>query len=237
MADLVEAGRGDGESEDEQQQLRACGTPARSPTATPLWMSTNQTDGERTRRAPAPRQPRAEEERERRRQPLRHLRVGDEHLPAQRQQRVASRRRVVLGAGEQPLLGELLASARRARSSKPRPSRSDIARGELAERRACRRRLEQRVHQRPELHHLPVGAADERGAVLVARAVDLAEQLDALAPGRGRPRCGRLDRRRAGRRSRSCGRGSAVQSLLLGDAGVLRRRSRPPSRRPGAGRC
>src|SRR5581483_4858612 len=42
------------------------------------------------------------------------------------------------------------------------------------------RGVEQRVHQRAELHHLPVRAADEAGAFLVARAVDVAEELDAL---------------------------------------------------------
>ena len=43
-------------------------------------------------------------------------------------------------------------------------------------------RLQQRVHQRPELDHLPVGAAHERRAFLVARPADGAEQLEAVDP-------------------------------------------------------
>ena len=50
--------------------------------------------------------------------------------------------------------------------------------------------LEQAVHQRAELHHLPVRAADERGPFLVARPVHVAEQLHAGRPVEGGRRGG-----------------------------------------------
>ena len=75
--------------------------------ATPLWISTNQTD-DREAHEDGHDDPRPEELREGRGDALGHLRVGDEHLPAQRKERVELLRRVRLRAREQPLVPQLL---------------------------------------------------------------------------------------------------------------------------------
>ena len=93
------------------------------------------------------------------------------------------------------------------------PSRSCTA-ASSSERPLAVDALEQRVHERAELHHLPVRATDERRAFLVARPVDVAEQLHPFRPVEG----GRAAERRPPTSRGSCGRGHA---LLLVDAGVL----------------
>ena len=218
------------EDEDEQQQLGAARTPARWPTRRPCGSGRTRRR-RRSPRAPAPR-PTAGRGRERRGDALRHLRVGDQHLPAQREQRVQPRRRVLLGAGEQPLRRR---ASRRARttcsSSSRRPSRSDMRGGERGVVARAVDLLEQRVHQRPELDHLAVGAAHERRAVLVAGAAD--------SPSSSRPSA-----RREGAAGRRPARGGPVavalmparrRPLLLVDRRRPARRWRWPPRRRGAG--
>ncbi len=99
----------------------------------------------------------------------------------------------MLGAGEEPLLCELLCEPRDMLFVEAAALLLREALRELAERAPAVDALEQRVHERAELHHLPVCTPDECGALLVAGPVDLAEQLDAFGPvedGLGR----RLDR-------------------------------------------
>jgi hypothetical protein len=110
VPELVEARRGDREHEHEQQQLRAVERVGGRPGD--ALVHEHEPEAGDERRDHRRDDPRVEQERERRRQPLRHLRVGDEHLPAQREQRVRPRRRLVLVPREQALRGELLAERR-----------------------------------------------------------------------------------------------------------------------------
>ena len=102
VADLVEGRRGDRQAEDEQQQLgvlERLGGRRRDA----LVDQDEPADGEerdhRREEHPGP-----EQQLERPRDRPGDLRVREEDLPAQRQQRVRARRRLVLEAGEQPLL-------------------------------------------------------------------------------------------------------------------------------------
>ena len=96
--------------------------------------------------------------------------------------------------GEQALRGELLADLDDVLGLEPAPEPLRHRGGERVHVALAVDLLEQPVHERPELDHLPVGAAGEPGAVLVARAADLAEQLEALRARQGARRVGRRGR-------------------------------------------
>src|ERR1700759_3803950 len=88
-------------------------------------------------------------------------------------------------------------------------------------------RLEQRVHERPELDHLTVPPANQAGTVSIAAAVDVAEQLDTFPSVEGKVcrsfgLCRSLDRRgrRLGCRGHRRAPARLWSVLLLGDAGV-----------------
>src|SRR5581483_836218 len=103
-----------------------------------------------------PDDPPVEEERERRRQALRHLRVRDEDLEPEREQRVPPRRRLVLRAGEQSLLRELARERDDVLLVAVAAQLLAEQRRELGRRALAVDVLEQRIHERPELDHLAV---------------------------------------------------------------------------------
>ena len=124
-----------------------------------------------------------------------------------------------------PCVGELLGERDDVLLLDPPPEPVRQRGGELVDAALAVDAVEQPVQQRAELHHLPVGAAHERRAGLVARAVDVPEQLDAL-------RAGEVRRLRAARRAADRRRGGRFfddrhpcrtlrPPLALGDVGVL----------------
>ena len=183
VADLVERGRGDRQAEDEQQQLgvgEGLGGGGRDALVDEHEPADREEAGERRDQHPRP-----EQQLERPRDRARDLRVGEEDLPAQREQRVRALRGLVLVAREQALGGELPADLGDVLGPEPAAEPLRHRRGDRVDVALAVDLLEQPVHERPELDHLPVRPAGEPGAGLVAGALDLAQQLETLRARQG----------------------------------------------------
>ena len=91
----------------------------------------------------------------------------------------------MLRAGQQALVGQLFGQPYDVLLVEPASEALGHRQGQLVVVAPTVGLLQQRIHQRSEMNHLPVVATDEGGALLVPGPVYGSEQLDPLAPVQG----------------------------------------------------
>ena len=185
MAELVEAGGEDGDGQHHEQQARSGERVMGGAGQAALDEHPPGDPGEHRERDRH--QDRMEERGERGREPSGALRVGDDGLEAQRQQRVAAPQlgvATVVGRGEpEPaqLVGQLVDVVRRDLAA---GGSTDVG-GQLVVPALAVQPREDGVEQRGELDDLAVASPGKGRRLAVARAGHLAHELDAGGAGRG----------------------------------------------------